>query len=155
MHNTQGYIPEWYKFLEGPEVLREILRSYDEGKLSGEFTAYREEIEQWQRARTTKHTNTSRNYKMRPVFASHTVKRMIQRRVSVDAVARIAEFGVVVQASENRVMKRGEVNGMPIHVVIEHPNVVVTVYFADEWESTITVQRVGKSTWTNPMAAVM
>lgn len=153
--NHGGSIPERYKFLEGPEFLREILRSYDEGKLAGELTAYRSEIERWQQSRTKKHPNSSQHYKMRPVFATHTVRRIIQRRVSVDAVARIAEFGVVVQASELRVMKRGEVNGIPIHVVVEHPNVIVTVYFADEWESTITVQRVGKSARIDQMVAVM
>lgn len=134
-------IPEWFQFLSGPELLREILRSYNEGTLVGELTAYREEIEKWERVRPKSMTQT----RMRPVFAPHTVKRIIQRRVSIDAVAQIAEFGVVVQENGSRVMKRGDVQGTPIHVVVEHPNVVVTVYFADEWKSTITVKRVGKS----------
>ncbi|MCF8568012.1 hypothetical protein LLE49_25130 [Alicyclobacillus tolerans] len=140
MTETQGKIPKWFQFLEGPELLREILRAYNEGTLVGELTAYREEIERWE----NKKTDVTTPIKMRPVFAPHTVRRIIQRRVSVDAVEQIAKFGVVVQDSGLRVMKRGEVQGIPIHVVVERPNVVVTVYFANEWKSTVTVNRVGK-----------
>lgn len=81
----------------------------------------------------------------RPVYDIHAVKRMVQRRIPVDVVDRIAQVGVTVQESMHRVMKRGDVNGQAIHVVLAKPNTVITVYTADEWDSTITVCRKRKS----------
>ena len=78
------------------------------------------------------------------VFGTHAVKRLMKRKVPLDAIVQIAEFGVTVQTTGERTMRRGEVNGEAIHVVVEHPNVIVTVYFADEWTSTVTVERVGR-----------
>ncbi len=78
---------------------------------------------------------------MRPVYDIHAVKRIVQRRLPIDAVDQIAQVGVPVQESSERVMKRGDINGRPVHVVLVKPNTVITVYFADEWESNITVRR--------------
>ena len=149
MTSTRNQVPGWFKTLDGPELLQQILKSYDRGTLAQELTAYREQIENWESGRTM------RNQRMRPLFAPHTVKRILQRRVPIDAVAQIAEFGVVVQENGNRVMKRGEVNNLPIHVVVERPNAVVSVYFADEWQSTITVQRVGKGRRADALVRAM
>lgn len=77
----------------------------------------------------------------RPVYDIHAVKRMVQRRLPVDVIDQIAQVGVTVQEDRNRVMKRGDLNGTPIHVVLAKPNTVITVYTADEWDSTITVYR--------------
>lgn len=77
----------------------------------------------------------------RPVYDIHAVKRMVQRRLPVDVIEKIAQVGVTVQEDRNRVMKRGDLNGKPIHVVLAKPNTVITVYTADEWDSTITVYR--------------
>ncbi|MCF8568426.1 DUF4258 domain-containing protein [Alicyclobacillus tolerans] len=81
----------------------------------------------------------------RPVYDIHAVKRMVQRQLPVDVIDRIAQVGVTVQESRHRVMKRGDVNGKPIHVVLAKPNTVITVYAADEWDSTITVCRKRKT----------
>ena len=81
---------------------------------------------------------TNRN---RPVYDIHAVKRMVQRRLPVDVIDQIAQVGVTVQENRHRVMKRGDLNGKPIHVVLAKPNTVITVYAADEWDSTITVCR--------------
>ncbi|MCL6444205.1 MAG: DUF4258 domain-containing protein [Alicyclobacillus sp.] len=77
----------------------------------------------------------------KPVYGIHAVKRLWQRHLPVDAVDQIAQVGVTVQESSDRVVKRGEINGKPVHVVLVKPNVVITVYVADEWESTIKVRR--------------
>jgi len=75
-------------------------------------------------------------------YEFHAVKRMLQRRLSVDAIAQIAEVGVTVQESKDCVMKRGDINGKPVHVVLDKAaNLVRTVYTADQWDSTITVQK--------------
>lgn len=76
-----------------------------------------------------------------PLYQPHAVKRLLERQLSVDAVNHIAEVGVTVQEGGGRVMKRGEVGGKPVHVVLERPNTIITVYAADEWESTITLSR--------------
>lgn len=82
---------------------------------------------------------------MKPIFTSYAVKRLMQRHLSVDVIDQIAQVGVTVQESETRVMKRGDVNGMPVHVVIEKPNTVITLYAADEWDSSIRVRHSRKT----------
>ena len=82
---------------------------------------------------------------MKPVFTSYAIRRMVQRNLPIDAVERIAQVGVTVQESETRAMKRGDVNGMPVHVVIEKPNTVITLYAADEWDSSIRVRHSRKT----------
>lgn len=77
--------------------------------------------------------------KPRILFREHAVIRIVQRRVPISAVSNIAQFGVTVQNDSNRSVRRGEINGEPVHVVTEG-NQVVTVYFATEFESTVTVQ---------------
>ena len=77
-----------------------------------------------------------------PVFSTHAVRRLVQRRVPIDAIVQIALVGITVQAKRDRVVKRGDFHGKPIHVVLDTvKNVVVTEYFADEWESRIEVRR--------------
>lgn len=73
-------------------------------------------------------------------FDIHAVKRIVERRLPVDAVAQIAEVGVTVQESRDCVMKRGDINGKPVHVVLV-ANSIRTVYTADQWDSTITIHR--------------
>jgi hypothetical protein len=82
----------------------------------------------------------------RPVYDIHAVKRILQRRLPIDAVEQIAQVGVTVQEDSQYVMKRGDVNGRPVHVVLLKPNTVKTVYIANEWESSITVRRKRKHT---------
>jgi hypothetical protein len=74
------------------------------------------------------------------VYTAHAVSRIIQRQLPLNAVFQIAEIGVTVQTNGRRVVKRGEVNGTPVHVVLEH-NTIITVYVADEFESEVKVQR--------------
>ena len=58
------------------------------------------------------------------------------------AIVQIAQVGVTVQAKRDRVVKRGDFRGQPIHVVLDTvKNEVVTEYFANEWESRIEVRR--------------
>ncbi|SFU95941.1 DUF4258 domain-containing protein [Alicyclobacillus macrosporangiidus] len=77
----------------------------------------------------------------KPVFDGHAVRRILERRLPVEAVEQIAQVGVTVQENGTRVMKRGDVNGKPVHVVLAKPNTIITVYSADEWESTVAVRR--------------
>lgn len=80
--------------------------------------------------------------KQRIVFSEHAVQRIVQRRVPISAISLIAQVGITVQRTHNRVMKRGEVGGLPVHLVIHEPtNTLISVYFADEWVSTITLER--------------
>ncbi|MCL6633345.1 MAG: DUF4258 domain-containing protein [Alicyclobacillus herbarius] len=83
---------------------------------------------------------------MKPVFNGHAVRRIIERRLPIEAVEQIAQVGVTVQENGTRVMKRGDINGKPIHVVLAKPNTVITVYSADEWKTSITVRRKHKHT---------
>ena len=76
------------------------------------------------------------------LFDPHAVRRLISRRVPYEAVLQIAEFGVTVQESSLSKMKRGEVNGMAVHVVVLKEHIIKTVYFADEWVSKVTVERI-------------
>lgn len=85
---------------------------------------------------------------MKPVYGSHAVKRLLQRHLPIDAIDQIAQVGVTVQESRDRIMKRGDVDGKPIHVIIAKPNTVITVYAADEWTSRVIVHR-KRSTPTN------
>lgn len=78
---------------------------------------------------------------MNNVYGIHAVKRLMQRHLSIDAIDQIAKVGVTVQENGDRALKRGDINGKPVHVVVEKPNVIVTVYTADEWMSEITVTR--------------
>lgn len=70
----------------------------------------------------------------KPLYAGHAVKRIVERRLPVDVISQIAKVGITVQESRRRVMKRGEVCGQAVHVVLQKPNTVITVYFADEWD---------------------
>ena len=77
-----------------------------------------------------------------PTFRCHAVKRLVERRVPIDVIVQIAQVGVTVQAKRDRVVKRGDFRGKPIHVVLDTvKNEVVTEYFANEWESRIEVRR--------------
>jgi predicted SpoU family rRNA methylase len=106
-----------------------VLNRYLKGTLHTSFTLARDKIE-------------TGAISMSPiVFEEHAVKRVIVRKLPVDAICQIAQFGVTVQQTHDRVMKRGEINGKPVHVVLVGPNVVKTFYEANEWESTITVRR--------------
>lgn len=106
-----------------------MLNRYLKGTLHASFTLARDKIE-------------TGAISMSPiVFEEHAVKRVIDRRLPVDAICQIAQFGVTVQQTHDRVMKCGEINGKPVHVVLVRPNVVKTFYEANEWESTITVRR--------------
>lgn len=76
----------------------------------------------------------------RTVYTAHAVSRIMQRQLPIDAVYQIAQVGVIVQHSRDRVIKRGDIDGQPVHVVLED-NVIVTVYAADEFKSSVNVQR--------------
>ncbi|WDL99819.1 DUF4258 domain-containing protein (plasmid) [Alicyclobacillus sp. ALC3] len=78
---------------------------------------------------------------MKIVYDRHAVKRIIQRRIPLDVIEQIAQVGVAVQEDKRHVMKRGDWNGNPVHVVMEKPTTVKSVYVADEWKSTISVRR--------------
>lgn len=71
------------------------------------------------------------------VYDVHAVRRIVQRRVPIDAIEQIARFGVTIQASKHHVMKRGEIAGKPVHVVINLPCTIKTVYIANEWSVTV------------------
>lgn len=77
---------------------------------------------------------------MRIVYDRHAVKRIMQRRIPLDVIEQIAHVGVAVQEDTRYVMKRGDWNGNPVHVVMEKPATVKTVYVADEWKSRISVR---------------
>ena len=86
--------------------------------------------------------NMRHNKLAEPTFRSHAVKRLVERRVPIDVIVQIAQVGVTVQAKRDRVVKRGDFRGQPIHVVLDTvKNEVVTEYFANEWESRIEVRR--------------
>lgn len=74
------------------------------------------------------------------VYTAHAVKRIMQRRLPLDAVYQIAQVGITVQKNGSKLIKRGDIGGKPVHVVLEN-NTVITVYVADEFESTVTIQR--------------
>ncbi|MFD1676079.1 DUF4258 domain-containing protein [Alicyclobacillus fodiniaquatilis] len=86
-----------------------------------------------------------------PVWGHHAVTRLFQRGGStenmkqmMDAIRMIVEYGVTVEKNGPRSVKRGELEGEPVHVIVEKPNVIITLYFADEWESHIVVKRQSK-----------
>lgn len=76
-----------------------------------------------------------------PVYAEHAVKRIVDRGVPIVAVSMIVRYGVTVEKNGERLVKRGEFENVPIHVVVHKPETVISVYFADEWTSEITVHR--------------
>ncbi|EPZ47885.1 MULTISPECIES: DUF4258 domain-containing protein [Alicyclobacillus] len=83
-----------------------------------------------------------RNYsKPKFLFTEHAVKRIVKRRVPISSISLVAQVGITIQSTNDRVMKRGDVNGQQIHVVIEKPSTIISVYFADQWSSTIDVTR--------------
>lgn len=88
-----------------------------------------------------------------PVWADHAVGRLLERGESLEtvmgmkeAIKSIVKYGVTVENNGPRHVKRGEFQGEPIHVVVEKSDTIITLYFADEWQSHITVTRNPKET---------
>ncbi|MFX4303648.1 DUF4258 domain-containing protein [Alicyclobacillus tolerans] len=76
-----------------------------------------------------------------PTYKEHAVKRLVERHVPIDVVTNVAKHGVTVQRNKQFVMKRGEWDDRPIHVVVDQKlNAIVTLYVANEWESGVWVR---------------